>query len=633
MTEDTSNTSKPETRSFEAEVSRLLHMMVHSVYSNRDIFLRELVSNAADACEKLRHEALLKPDLIKDDPEFRITLHVDTEKSVVILTDNGVGMSKEELIDNLGTIAHSGTKAFLDSMEEKDQGAALIGQFGVGFYSSFMVADKVVVTSRTAGSEETNQWVSDGTGTYTIESVNEGPARGTTIELHLKEDAKEYADRFKIEQIVREYSSHVPIQIDLLPSGEEKETKVLADGSALWTKSKSDITEEQYKEFYNHSAGAYDDPALTIHYKAEGRHEYHVLTFIPTHKPFDLFDSERKGRVKLYVKRVFISDDAEILPSYLRFTKGIVDSEDLPLNISREMLQHNPILEAIRSGLTKRVLTELGKLAKKDDEAYLSFWEAFGPVLKEGLYEDAPRRDDLFKLVRFKSVQSGDKWINLESYVAALKENQTSIYYALGDTPDAVKASPHLEGYKARGIDVLLLTDPVDAFWVQTALGFDGKSFKSISQGSADLDAMPLEGKDEVEAKPDDAESADLILALTKALDGKVSEVRTSVRLDTSAVCLVAPEYGPDRQLEKMLRQREGSNQDSINPILEINSGHSLIKTLAELAKSEGNGSDKLEDAALMLLDQARILDGEAPADPVRFTNQLAELLALQFKS
>jgi len=612
--------TQPERHSFEAEVSRLLHLMVHSVYSNKDIFLRELISNAADACEKLRYLAIAEPQLAGEDG-FAIDIAADRDKKTLTVSDNGIGMSHDELKDNLGTIARSGTRAFLDSIADKGEGQALIGQFGVGFYSAFMVADRVRVVSRKAGSDEAWAWESDGAGSFELTPVDlaEAPRRGTVVELHLNEESLTYADEHTIDRIVHEYSAHVPVPIRLR-TGEE--TRELADGSALWVKPKSAVTAEEYKEFYHHVATAWDEPALTLHYRAEGRQEYNVLLFVPREKPFDLFDPSRKGRVKLYVRRVFITDEAEILPAWLRFVRGVIDSEDLPLNISREMLQKNPVLEAIAKGVTGRVLSELAKLADTDADLFQKVWSSFGAVIKEGLYEAPERRDELFKVVRFKTTTSGDGWRSLAEVVKDFKENQTAIYYALGEDEKQVLASPHLEGYAARGLEVLILTDPVDAFWVRTALGFEGKPFKSVTQGEADLDAVkPLEPK--TDAAPG-AEVAGLITALKEALKDEVADVRPSARLSTSPVCLVASDFGLDRMTEKLVARQEGKAAFG-KPVLEINAGHSLIKALA--AKVAAGDGGAVVAAAPLLYGQARILDGEAPRDPAAFAAAVAGLL------
>lgn len=628
---------------FEAEVAQLLKMMVHSVYSNKDIFLRELISNAADACEKLRYLSLEAPELVKDDPDFKIVLKSDEKAGTLAVMDNGVGMDRDELIANLGTIARSGTRAFLEGLGAKADGSALIGQFGVGFYSAFMVAEKVEVFSRKAGTGECWLWESAGEGSFTIEKAENPPAefpqRGTLVRLHLSETGKAYSAAYKIEQIVRAYSSHVPVPIHLTGIGktsaedgkerEETFTRLLSDGGALWTKPKAEIGEDEYKEFYGHVSGQFDTPACTIHYRAEGRHEYTVLAFLPGMKPFDLFDPERKGRMKLYVRRVFISDEVDILPAWLRFVRGIVDSEDLPLNISRELLQDNPLLDAIKSGVTKRVLAEIKKLAEKEPETFEKMWEAFGPVIKEGLYEDIARRDDIYEIVRFKSSASQGKWRSLAGYLETMKENQTAIYYALGDNETAITASPHLEGYRARGIEVLYLADPVDAFWVRTALGYQGKPFKSITQGADDLAAIePAGAQTQDGEKTDEADNADiapLFGFLKEVLGSEVSQVRASSRLAESPVCLVASDGALDIQLQKILK---GQPEAGMNPapVLEVNAKHPVIRKLGAYIK-DNPGKEIAKEMAIVLHGQARILDGEQPSDPARFAKALGSFL------
>lgn len=614
-----------ETLRFEAEVAKLLSLMVHSVYSNRDVFLRELISNAADACEKLRMKALQQPDLLGDDPDFKIVLSADKDGGTLSIADNGIGMDRTELVENLGTIARSGTKAFLEGMSGGD-GSALIGQFGVGFYSAFMVASSVEVVSRPAGSDEAWRWWSDGAGTFQLEPVplEEAPARGTRVLLTLTDEAKTYAEQATIERVVAEYSAHVPVPIVLRIGGDGVGEKSLADGSALWRKAKSAVETSEYNEFYGHVSGQYDEPAVTIHYKAEGRHEYSVLLFVPSMKPFDLFDPERRGRVKLYVRRVYITDEADILPGWLRFVRGVIDSEDLPLNLSREMLQKNPILDAIGKGVTNRILSDLDKLAEKEAETFEKVWEAFGAVIKEGLYEDAERRDGIYKIARFRSTK-GDGWRSLADYVADFRPNQTAIYYALGDDLDAIKASPQLEGFARRGIEVLLLADPVDAFWVRTALGFDGKPFQSVTQGSAELDKIPVaEGEAETDAASESAIGT-LAALFQQALGDRVSAVRASSRLTTSPVCLVAGAGGPDRQLEKIL-SAQNQTMPRGAPVLELNPGHALIKGLAEKAAAGGH-AEVLEDAAVLLYGEARILDGEAPENAADHVARVGRLL------
>jgi molecular chaperone HtpG len=630
MSDDQTPPAGGETLSFEAEVSRLLHMMVHAVYSDRQVFLRELISNAADACERLRMLALDRPDLLADGDAFKISIGPDKSAGTLTVADNGAGMSRKELIENLGTIARSGTRAFLEGAAKdnaaKNGGSALIGQFGVGFYSAFMVASEVEVVSRQAGSDEAWRWRSDGKGAFTVEpaALDAAPRRGTRVTLKLTDEAKEFADAATIERVVAEYSAHVPVPIVLTMGGGEAE-KTLADGSALWRKPKSAVTPAEYNEFYGHVSGQYDEPALTVHYRAEGRHEYSVLLFVPSVKPFDLFDPDRKGRIKLYVRRVFITDEARILPAWLRFVRGVIDSEDLPLNISREMLQKNPVLETIGKAVTNRILADLEKLAGEDPERYLKVWDAFGAVLKEGLYEDAERRDQLYKLARFRTTAAPDGWRGLADYVAALRPNQTAIYYALGEDAKKILAGPHLEGFARRGIEVLLLADPVDAFWVRTALGYDGKPFQSVTQGAANLDAIPLKEGSEASDEAPDAAFATLAALFKQTLGDKVSDVRASTRLATSAVCLVAPDLGYDRRLEKILSANDQLKAISA-PVLELNPGNPLIKALSAKA-SAGNAASAVEDAAVILLGEARILDGELPDDPADFSARIAKLM------
>jgi len=616
---------EPQTHAFEADVSRLLHLMVHSVYSDKDVFLRELISNAADACEKLRYEALAQPGLLGDDPQARITLTLDKDAGQLIVEDNGIGMTAADMAETLGTIARSGTRAFMDKVaaDQGGEGQQLIGQFGVGFYSAFMVAGHVDVLSRRAGTEEAARWSSDGLGTYSITPVDltEAPTRGTRVVLRLLDDAKSYADRYGVERIVKAQSGHVPVPIFIKDAGSEEEAQQVADGAALWTKPKSQISEEEYADFYRSVAGQFDTPALTLHYRAEGRHEYSVLAFLPETKPFDLFDPDRKGRIKLYVRRVFITDEAEVLPRYLRFVRGLVDSADLPLNMSREMIQDSPVLAAIQKGVTNRILSELDKLSSNDPDKYAAIWDNFGPVLKEGLYEDFERREQLLGLARFKSTTAGEGWRSLKDYVAGLKDNQTAIYYATGSDLDRLGQSPQLEGFRARGIEVLLLPDQVDSFWTTIGVDYEGKPFKSVTQGAADLSLIPLaEGEAASRAVSDEAFNAFIAYA-KEVLADEISDVRASDRLTTSAVCVVAPDNAMDIQLEKMLAAA-GRAPERAKPVLEVNPGHALIAKLAEAA----DGDDR-RDVAFLLLDEARIAEGEQPNDPRGFAERLERLM------
>ncbi|MCV3241722.1 molecular chaperone HtpG [Mesorhizobium sp. ZC-5] len=623
----TTDTTATETRTFEADVARLLHMMVHSVYSDRDVFLRELISNAADACEKLRYESISRPELLGDDPKPRITIAADPDRKQLVVEDNGIGMSRDEMAEALGTIARSGTRAFMERIEagKASEETQLIGQFGVGFYSAFMVAARVDVISRQAGSGEAWRWSSDGKGSYEIGPValEEAPKRGTRVMLHLMEDAASYTESYQLERLVKSQSGHVPVPISLIekPGAEPRD---IADGTALWVKSKSEIKPEEYTDFYRGIAGQYDEPAATIHFRAEGRQEYSVLAFVPGSRPFDLFDQDRKGRMKLYMRRVFITDDADLLPHYLRFIRGLVDSADLPLNVSREMIQESPLLTAIRKGVTNRIIGDLAKLAENDAQAYAKIWENFGVVLKEGLYEDYERREQLFKLARFRSTASGEKLRSLSDYVSSMKEGQKAIFFMAGDDRARLEASPQLEGFKARGIEVLMLTDPVDSFWVTIAPEFEGKPFKSVTQGAAELSDVPLlDGS----AKPDIETSSEIatFLAFVKTVLGDaVSDVKASDRLTESAVCLVAPEHGPDRQFERLLNAA-GRLDKAAKPVLEINPQHERVVALAKLGKDERAFK---EDVAHLLYDEARILDGDKPADAGAFSERLARLIA-----
>lgn len=618
--------TKQESRAFEADVAKLLHMMVHSVYSDKDIFLRELISNAADACERLRYEAIANPGLLGDDPMPRITLTIDVDKQSLTIGDNGIGMSHDEMVEALGTIAHSGTKAFMDRIEaaQGNDSATLIGQFGVGFYSAFMVADRVDAISRHAGTDAAWLWSSDGKGTYSVSpaALADAPGRGTRVVLHLMETAKPYTERFTLERIVKAQSGHVPVAIAIVEKPGAAPSEV-ADGAALWTKPKSDISTTDYTDFYRSVAGQFDEPALTVHFRAEGRNEYTTLAFVPGSRPFDMFDPDRKGRIKLYVKRVFITDETEILPRYLRFVRGLVDSADLPLNVSREMIQDSPILTAIRKGVTSHVLGDLEKLAEKEPESYAKIWENFGAMLKEGIYDDFERRDALLALARFKTTASGISWRSLKDYIASLKENQTAIYYLAGDDIARLEASPHLEGFRARGVEVLLLADSVDSFWVTSAPSFEGKSFKSVTQGAADLALIArIDTTQETTSETDKAVTSFLTF-IKETLGEAVADVRPSDRLTDSPVCLVAPEHGPDRQLEKLLAGT-GRLKTAAKPILEINPRHDIIMTLASLSDDDRVFK---QDAAHLLFDEARILDGERPEDARMFGDRLARVL------
>jgi molecular chaperone HtpG len=624
MTSTIDGDGATESRVFEADVAKLLQMMVHSVYSDKDVFLRELISNAADACERLRYEAISDPALLADDTKPRITITIDAERRQLTVEDNGIGMSHDEMVDALGTIARSGTKAFIEQAKaaEAGDGVTLIGQFGVGFYSAFMVADHVDVISRRAGAGEAWRWSSDGKGTFTVTPVDESEAspRGTRVVLHLTEEAKEYTDRLKLEQMVKDQSGHVPVPIALAEKPGAATTEI-ADGAALWTKPRGEISTSDYADFYRSVSGHFDEPALTVHFRAEGRQEFTALLFVPQTRPFDLFETDRKRPIKLYVKRVFITDDADLLPRYLQFVRGVVDSADLPLNISREMIQESAILAAIKKSVTGRILSELEKLAERDAAAYGKIWAAFGPIFKEGIYDAYDRRDAILGLSRFKTTAGSLR--SLKDYVGTLKENQTSIYYLAGQDAARLEASPHLEGFRARGVEVLLLSDPVDSFWVTSGPSFEGKPFKSVTQGAADLAAISRVDASTEPSQDVSASVTEFLSFLKTTLADLVSDVRSSERLTDSPVCLVAAESGPDRQLEKIL-VGVGQLSGISKPVLEVNPRHPLIASLAELG--DGDGAFK-EDAARMLLDDARVLDGDRPSDALEFSKRLARLV------
>lgn len=638
---DTPSGAHPESHPFQAEVAELLHLMVHSVYSETDVFLRELISNASDACDRLRYEAIARPELLAQDPDLTIRIGPDTAAGTLTVSDNGVGMDHQELIDNLGTIARSGTRAFINRLAEAKDGGGLIGQFGVGFYAAFMVADRIEVTSRRAGSDEVFVWRSTGSNGFEIEPADAARAahvlRGTEIVLHLKEDAKKYLAPHEIERVVHAYSDHIQFPIMLVAGdeaagGDEAEDqkadeapRQINTASAVWQRSKSELKPEDYTQAYRSICGAFDDPAVTLHYRAEGRQSYAVLLFVPSGTMFDMVDPARKSHLKLYVRRVYITDDAMLLPSWLRFVRGVVDSEDLPLNLSREMLQNNPQVAAMRKAITGRVLSELESVATKEPDTFAKVWDTFGAVVKEGLYEEPERRPQILGLARFTSTAGTGR--SLAQYVAGLKENQTEIYYLAGEDLDRLKANPKLEAARARGIEVLLLTDPVDALWTSLRLDFQGKGFKSLSQGEVDFSLVPLaeEAKAEAEKKDDKAvDEAAVIAAVKLALGERVSDVKASQRLTDSAACLVAGGFGPDRELERLLsKQNRGSGA---KPILELNMRHALVEAVA---RTSGTGhADEASDLAFLLFEQAQILDGELPDDPAAFAKRLNRLVA-----
>jgi molecular chaperone HtpG len=606
---------------FQAEVGRLLDIVAHSLYSDRRVFLRELISNASDACDRLRYEAQTKPELAPPDNKFRIELTLDKAARTLTVADNGIGMGRDELVENLGTIARSGTAAFVKSLTgDKQKDVPLIGQFGVGFYSAFMVADQVTVETRRAGESEAWRWVSDGQGEFTIEAIERDRA-GTSVTLHMRADADEFLDPERLKLIVQQYSDHIALPI--LLGGERGET--LNRASALWTRPKNEITAEQYKEFYHHVGHAFDEPWLTLHWRAEGKIEYTGLLYVPSTRPFDLYHPERRHGVKLYVRRVFITDgQKDLLPGYLRFLRGVIDSEDLPLNISREMLQNNPVLSLIRAGVVSRVLGEFEKKSKDAPEDYAKFWNEFGAVLKEGLYEDLPNRDKLLGLARFASTQ-GPGLHSLADYIGRMKPAQEAIYYIAGDDVATLAGSPQLEGFKKRGLEVLLLADPVDEFWVAQADAYKSKKFKSVTRGGADLSNIPAPDDAKPDAAKDGPDTAPLLAMFRLALQDSVKDVRLSQRLTDSPVCLVADESDIDIHLERILRQHKQINTAS-KRILEINGDHPVIRQLAASVGKDG-AVERINEAALLLLDQARLLEGEPVPDMTAFARRLTSML------
>lgn len=622
------NTSNQQ--SFSADVSRLLDIVANALYTNHDVFLRELVSNAADACDRLRYDAIAKPELIADNANLRIHINKDTATRTLTITDNGIGMTAKELADHLGTIAKSGTAKIMEAAKKsgnKDKAAdplSLIGQFGVGFYASYMVASHVKVISRKAGAKAVNTWASDGATGFTVEkSTAEETAlldgeRGTAIILDIKDEGSEFLVDEKIKQTIETYSDHISVKIFLgTPSETDTgEGQPLNSASAIWTRSKNEITDEEYTGFYRHITHGFDEPILTSHWRAEGTIEFTALLFIPTMRPWDLYDPSRKDAVKLYVKRVYISDGLDgLMYPWMRFVRGVIDSEDLPLNISRESLQYNPIITKIRSSVTKRVLSDLNKLSQNDWPGFITFWGQFGPAIKEGLYDAAEHREALFKICRFYSTHDdGEKFTSLAEYVERMKEDQKEIYYITGENLEALKNSPQIEGFKARGIEVLFFTDTIDDFWLQSVTDFDGKPFKSVTKGDIDLS----DKKDENNEDKQD-ENTDFLSQIKDIIKDDVDDVRFSNRLTSSPVCLVAPEGGVDMNMERVLKVHQNYTGQT-KPVLELNAKHSLIKKLETLDTE----SEAFKDAARLLLDQAKIIQGEPIKDPSGFAKRMA---------
>ncbi len=632
MTEATKPDSA-QTMGFQAEVKQLLHLMIHSLYSNKEIFLRELISNASDACDKLRFQALDKPELFESDPDLRVRVDFDKDARTVTISDNGIGMSKEDAIANLGTIARSGTREFFSQLTgDKQKDAQLIGQFGVGFYSSFIVADKVTVYSRAAGADADQgiEWSSDGQGEFDIANRTKAE-RGTDIVLHLREGEDDFLSGWKLREILRRYSDHISLPVEMpkeewdQEASEMKRTgewEAINQASALWTRNKSDITEEQYKEFYKHVSHDFEDPLAWTHNRVEGRSEYTQLLYLPKRAPFDLYDRDAKRGVKLYVKRVFIMDDAEqLLPSYLRFVRGVIDSADLPLNVSREILQESRDVRTIREGSAKRILSLLEDLAENKPEDYTVFWQTFGQVLKEGTGEDAGNKERIAKLLRFASTKADSdvQDVSLADYVSRMKEGQDKIYFVTAESYKAASSSPHLEVFRKKGIEVLLLWDRVDEFMLSHLNEFDGKSLVSVAKGGLDLEALADEEEKKKQTEVAEALKP-LVDRLTETLKDRVKEVRVTLRLVDSPACVVVDENEMSPHLQRML-QAAGQAAPTVLPILEINPEHPLVKRI------EQSSDEQFGDWSSLLLDQALLADGSQLADPVGFVQRMNQLL------
>ena len=625
-----------ETLSFQTEVKQLLQLMIHSLYSNKEIFLRELISNAADATDKLRFEALNNAALLENDGDLQITVTCDTAAKTITITDNGIGMSRDEVIENLGTIAKSGTKAFFEQLSgDAKKDANLIGQFGVGFYSAFIVADEVAVETRRAGStaNEAVRWVSKGDGEFSIENIDM-PERGTKITLHIKEDDADLLSDWTLRRIVTTYSDHisVPILMKKAPEYDDEgnithsdELEAVNQAQALWTRNKNDISDEQYQEFYKHISHDFNDALAWTHFRVEGKHEYTGLMYVPKNAPFDMYDREPKGGVKLYVKRVFIMDDVQkLMPMYLRFIKGIIDTNDLPLNVSREILQQSRDLDQIRAGAVKKILSMLEDIAKNRAEDYTQFWNTFGSVLKEGIGEDAANKDKIAGLSRFASTHNADaaQTVSLADYIGRMKEGQDKIYYITAETYAAAKNSPHLEIYRKKGIEVLLLTDRIDEWVVGSLFEFDGKKLASVSKGELDLGSLENEADKAEQEKAQEA-AKDVVAKIKADLGDKVADVRATTRLTESPACLVVGEHDMSQNLQRMLAAAGAADQlPGAKPVLEINPEHMLVQRLA----SEPNGVVQAELSQL-LYDQALLAEGGKLEDPASFVKRMNQLL------
>lgn len=617
--------AQKETLGFQTEVKQLLKLMIHSLYSNKEIFLRELISNASDACDKLRFEGLKDQALYENDSDLGIYVGIDKDARTLTIRDNGIGMSREEVIDNIGTIAKSGTKQFFDALSgDQAKDAQLIGQFGVGFYSAFIVADKVTLRTRRAGMgiEHGVEWESSGEGDYTLQTI-EKATRGTEIVLHLRADDDEFLESYRVRSIIRRYSDHISLPITMDKQGDEAGTETVNQASALWKRAKSDISEADYNEFYKHLSHDYEDPLAHVHTHVEGNQSYSSLFYIPEHAPFDLWDREQRKGIKLYVKRVFIMDESEhLMPAYLRFVRGLVDSDDLPLNVSREILQRNKNIDAIRGASVKKVLGLLETLSQSDAEKYASFWKEFGNVLKEGPAEDPSSRDRIAKLLRFASTQSGseEQTVSLADYLGRMKEGQDKIYYITADSYAAAKNSPHLEVFRKKGLEVLLMSDRVDEWLMSYLTEFEGKSFQSVAKG--DLDLGKLEDEAEKAQHEKEAKQAESVVKrLQTALGDKVKEVRVTHRLTNSPTCLVVQEQDMAANLQRMLKAAGHAVPTSL-PTLEVNPTHPLILRLDSMSDESQFG-----DWAQILFDQAILAEGGQLEDPTSFVSRLNLLL------
>ena len=609
--------------SFQAEVSKLLDLVANSLYSEREIFLRELISNSADACEKLRYQSLSKKNILGDDADFKINVRVSKKKKTIEIEDNGIGMSNEDLIDNLGTIARSGTSKFMEAMKnKKDSDVSAIGQFGVGFYSSYMVSDTVEVSSKSVEDDKTYLWKSNGKENYTIEEID-NKKRGTLIKLNIKKDAEEFLDAFRLRSIITKYSNYIPfpILLDDLDNTKEKEEKI-NEGDPLWLKDKKDIKDEDYKQFYNNISFNFDEPLKTIHYNAEGVINYRALLYLPTNQPMDLFNSEKKNKIKLYVQKVFITDECdEIMPNWLRFIPGVVDSQDISLNISREMLQNNPIIEKIKKGITNKVLNEINTIAKKDGTKFLDFWKNFGAVIKEGLYEFNDHHEKILNLLRFENSLNSDS-ISLDSYVEKMVKDQKEIYYFANTDKEYIKNSPQLESFLDKKIPVLFMTDAVDEFWLQNIGKYKEFEFKSITKGKVDLSKVGEKQSKEKskDNKKIDTKINDLVALLKNELKDKISDVIVSDRLTKSPVLLVAEESGMDINMEKLMKMHNQKTPDS-KKILEINANHPMIIKISDNLNEFDH-----KKISQIILDQANILDGNVLSNPSGYMESLTEL-------